>query len=92
MANYAEPGLINDLPEPTPKDLQIGVDIGGTGIKGGIVDLRTGDLVSDRFRIDTPKPATPAAVAEVVRRVVESCRAVTWLRIPSPLSASTSPQ
>ncbi|WP_314079830.1 ROK family protein, partial [uncultured Rothia sp.] len=71
MANYAEPSLINGLPAPTPKDLQIGVDIGGTGIKGGIVDLRTGDLVSDRFRIDTPKPATPAAVAEVVRRVVD---------------------
>ena len=59
MANYAEPGLINDLPEPTPKDLQIGVDIGGTGIKGGIVDLRTGNLVSDRFRIDTPSPQPP---------------------------------
>ena len=71
MANYAEPGVITELPAPTPKDLQIGVDIGGTGIKGGIVDLRTGDLVSDRFRIDTPKPATPEAVAEVVRRVVD---------------------
>ena len=70
MANYAEPSLINELPAPTPKDLQIGVDIGGTGIKGGIVDLRTGALVSDRFRIDTPKPATPEAVAEVVQRVV----------------------
>ena len=54
MSEYAEPGVINELPAPTPKDLQIGVDIGGTGIKGGIVDLRTGDLVSDRFRIDAP--------------------------------------
>lgn len=71
MSEYAEPGVINELPAPTPKDLQIGVDIGGTGIKGGIVDLRTGNLVSDRFRIDTPKPATPEAVAEVVRRVVD---------------------
>ncbi len=75
MSDYAEPGVINELPAPTPKDLQIGVDIGGTGIKGGIVDLRTGDLVSDRFRIDTPKPATPAAVAEVVRRVVDELQA-----------------
>ena len=71
MSEYAEPGVITELPAPTPKDLQIGVDIGGTGIKGGIVDLRTGNLVSDRFRIDTPKPATPEAVAEVVRRVVD---------------------
>nr|WP_239020720.1 hypothetical protein [Nakamurella antarctica] len=36
-----------------------GVDIGGTGIKGGIVDLRDGTLVGDRFRLDTPKPSTP---------------------------------
>ena len=71
MSEYAEPGVITELPAPTPKDLQIGVDIGGTGVKGGIVDLRTGNLVSDRFRIDTPKPATPEAVAEVVRRVVD---------------------
>ena len=49
----------------------IGIDIGGTGIKGGIVDLTRGKLIGDRFRIDTPKPATPAAVAEVVAQIVE---------------------
>ena len=43
-----------DVPAPTPKDLMIGIDIGGTGMKGGIVDLRTGNLVSERFRIPTP--------------------------------------
>ena len=47
----------------------LGIDIGGTGIKGGLVDLATGTLVSDRFRIDTPKPATPEAVAEVAAKV-----------------------
>lgn len=48
----------------------IGIDIGGTGIKGGIVNLEKGKLVGDRFRIDTPQPATPAAVAKVVGAIV----------------------
>lgn len=46
-----------------------GIDIGGTGIKGGIVDLATGELIGDRFRKDTPQPATPAAVADTVAEV-----------------------
>src|SRR4051812_35129837 len=41
-----------------------GIDIGGTGIKGGIVDLATGELIGERFRQDTPQPSTPTAVAE----------------------------
>ena len=59
-----------DVPAPTPKDLMIGIDIGGTGMKGGIVDLRTGNLVSERFRIPTPQPATPQAIAQVARPIV----------------------
>ena len=59
-----------DIPAPTPKDLMIGIDIGGTGMKGGIVDLRTGNLVSERFRIPTPQPATPQAIAQVARQIV----------------------
>ncbi len=50
--------------------LAIGIDIGGTGMKGGIVDLKKGKLVGDRFRIPTPKPATPEAVAEVLAQIV----------------------
>ncbi len=46
-----------------------GIDIGGTGIKGAIVDLATGELLSDRKRIDTPQPATPKAVAETAGQV-----------------------
>lgn len=49
----------------------IGIDIGGTGIKGGIVNLKTGELHGDRFRIDTPKPSTPQAVAKVVKEIVD---------------------
>jgi polyphosphate glucokinase len=49
-----------------------GIDIGGTGIKGAPVDLSTGKLVSERKKILTPQPATPEAVTEVVREVVQS--------------------
>lgn len=49
----------------------IGVDIGGTGIKGGIVDLATGKVVGERYRIPTPVPSTPQEVAKVVRAIVE---------------------
>ncbi|HET8589467.1 MAG TPA: ROK family protein [Nakamurella sp.] len=44
--------------------LGFGIDIGGTGIKGALVDLRDGSLASDRFRLDTPRPSTPPAVAQ----------------------------
>ncbi|MDX1407952.1 MAG: ROK family protein, partial [Saprospiraceae bacterium] len=47
----------------------MGIDVGATGIKGAIVDLRTGDLLTDRIRYDTPQPATPAAVAKVIRNI-----------------------
>jgi polyphosphate glucokinase len=49
----------------------LGIDIGGSGIKGAPVDLDTGDLAQPRKRIPTPEPAEPAAVAVVVREVVE---------------------
>jgi polyphosphate glucokinase len=44
----------------------LGIDIGGTGIKGAPVDTRSGQLLADRHRILTPHPATPDAVTEVV--------------------------
>lgn len=51
--------------------LGFGIDIGGSGMKAATVDLSTGELASDRFRIDTPQPATPAAMAEVLCELVE---------------------
>jgi polyphosphate glucokinase len=49
-----------------------GIDVGGSGIKGAPVDTETGELLAERIRIKTPKPATPEAIAttavEVVRR------------------------
>ena len=47
-----------------------GVDVGGSGIKGGVVDLDTGELIGQRHRLPTPRPATPAAVAATVAAVV----------------------
>jgi len=49
----------------------LGIDIGGTGIKGAPVDLVHGTLLDDRFRLETPHPASPAAVGEVVGQVAE---------------------
>lgn len=48
-----------------------GIDIGGSGIKGAFVDLDTGDFIGERLRIKTPKPATPDAVAQVCRELLE---------------------
>jgi polyphosphate glucokinase len=50
----------------------LGIDIGGTGIKGAPVDLDTGKLLADRNKIATPHPATPEAVTEVVKQVAAS--------------------
>ena len=49
----------------------LGVDIGGSGIKGAIVDVTTGELKSDRIRIPTPQPATPDAVAQTLKQLVD---------------------
>jgi len=48
-----------------------GIDIGGSGIKGSTVDVARGDLTAERYRIKTPRPATPAAVMDVAARVVD---------------------
>lgn len=49
----------------------LGIDIGGSGIKGAPVDLETGQLTRDRYKVLTPQPATPKAVAKVVVQLVE---------------------
>ncbi|GAA5151760.1 ROK family protein [Microbacterium pseudoresistens] len=50
----------------------IGVDIGGTGIKAGIVDLDLGTLTSDRVRVPTPQGASPADVLSAVTQVLDT--------------------
>jgi polyphosphate glucokinase len=48
----------------------LGIDIGGSGIKGAPVEMQTGDFTQDRLRIATPDPAKPEPVAEVVAELV----------------------
>ncbi|UXA20005.1 polyphosphate--glucose phosphotransferase [Mycobacterium sp. SMC-4] len=54
---------------PAPRH-GFGIDVGGSGVKGGIVDLDTGSLIGDRFKLLTPQPATPEAVAITIAEVV----------------------
>ena len=53
------------------KKTAFGIDIGGSGIKGAPVDLKTGQLTAERHRIPTPSPSTPDRVADVVAEVLE---------------------
>ena len=48
----------------------LGIDIGGSGIKGALVDTVSGELASERIRIPTPRPATPDSVADTVCQLV----------------------
>jgi polyphosphate glucokinase len=47
----------------------LGIDIGGTGIKAAPVDVTTGKLLADRQKIDTPRPARPDPIADVVKQL-----------------------
>jgi len=47
----------------------LGIDVGGSGIKGAPVDISTGELVAERYRIKTPKGAKPKPVAETVAKI-----------------------
>ncbi len=58
-------------PSTAGQRLSFGVDVGGSGVKGGVVDLDTGQLVGERYKVLTPQPATPAAIAKTVAEVVE---------------------
>lgn len=47
----------------------LGLDIGGSGVKAAVVEVGTGELVSERVRLKTPQPATPEAVLETAARL-----------------------
>jgi polyphosphate glucokinase len=63
-----------DLPGTT---LAIGVDVGGSGIKVGVVDVARGELLAPRLRVVTPAPSTPAAmvpaIVRTIKRAVKGC-------------------
>ncbi|MDQ3015457.1 MAG: ROK family protein [Bacteroidota bacterium] len=45
----------------------LGIDIGGSGIKFGYIDLDTGEMIGERIKCDTPQPSTPHAIAACIR-------------------------
>lgn len=48
----------------------LGIDVGGTGMKAALVDVDTGELLSERHRVETPQPATPDAMAAAIRQLL----------------------
>jgi polyphosphate glucokinase len=70
----------------------LGIDVGGSGIKGAPVDLKTGSLLAERIRIKTPKEAEPEPVAEVVAQIA---RTFAWdgpigIGFPAPIKAGVA--
>lgn len=55
--------------------ITLGIDVGGSGIKGAPVNTETGDLLEERYRVLTPQPATPQAVAA---SIVEIAKKFNW--------------
>jgi len=66
----------------------LGIDIGGTGIKGAIVDTLTGELVTERYRIATPNPAIPEEVAQTIKKIVDhfNWKGLAGSGFPTPLA------
>ena len=75
----------------TPSQI-LGIDVGGSGIKGAPVDLQTGVLIAERIRIKTPGKAEPRPVADVVRQIAQS---FSWegpigIGFPAPIKAGVA--
>ena len=70
----------------------LGIDVGGSGIKGAPVDIKTGKLLAERIRIKTPKGADPQPVAEVA---AEIANAFAWkgpigIGFPAPIKGGVA--
>ncbi|GAA1445011.1 polyphosphate--glucose phosphotransferase [Leifsonia poae] len=57
------------------KNTAIGIDVGGTGIKGGLVDLDSGELVSDRVKLPTPEGGKPDDIVQTTKKIVDQLAA-----------------
>ncbi|WP_291313730.1 polyphosphate--glucose phosphotransferase [Corynebacterium sp. UBA2622] len=57
-------------PAASSTDTAFGIDVGGSGIKGAVVDLATGEFIGERLKVPTPQPATPDAIAEAVAQML----------------------
>ena len=70
----------------------LGIDVGGSGIKGAPVNIATGELTAERLRIKTPKGAEPQPVAEAVAEIAKSFK---WngpigIGFPAPIKAGVT--
>jgi polyphosphate glucokinase len=65
----------------------LGIDVGGTGIKGALVDVKTGKLTTEKHRIPTPIPATPEAVSKTIKQLVNhfNWKGLVGCGFPTPL-------
>jgi polyphosphate glucokinase len=70
-----------------PSHIAIGVDVGGSGIKVGVVDVARGELLAPRLRVVTPEPSTPEAVVpaivRTVRRAIRGAATAAGIEIPA---------
>ena len=71
--DLANPAPVKTTRTPRLKPVAhiLGIDIGGTGVKGAPVNVLTGDILQERFRLETPQPATPEAVADTVAQIAK---------------------
>jgi polyphosphate glucokinase len=56
-------------------DKAVGIDIGGTGIKGAIVDVSTGKMLSDRIKLPTPQGGEPKDIVDTVAKIIDQLSA-----------------
>lgn len=70
----------------------LGIDIGGSGIKGAPVDIETGQLLAERVRIKTPKNGEPEPIAEIVKQIAQSFNWTGHIGIgfPAPIKAGVT--
>jgi len=79
------------MAEKIPSQI-LGIDVGGSGIKGAPVDVQSGKLTAERIRIKTPDKAEPNPVAEVVQQIAQS---FDWsgpigIGFPAPIKAGVA--
>lgn len=70
----------------------LGIDVGGSGIKGAPVDIRTGQLLAERVRIKTPKGAEPEPIADVVAEIARGCewKSPIGIGFPAPIKTGVA--
>ncbi len=70
----------------------LGIDVGGSGIKGAPVDTKTGKLLGERLRIRTPEGAEPQPIAEVVAEIAKSFnwKGPIGIGFPAPIKAGVA--